>query len=309
MNKINAHKSFLSPAWAVLALIMLLSSAVFAQQSHFETADQAADAFVIAVATNDEAALTGLLGEGYRDVLPVEELDAEQLQRFVDAWIHYHSLVSNDVKTRMLAVGVNGWTLPIPIVKDAEGWRFDLVEGEEVMRLRRVGRNELAVMQALLAYHDAQMEYAEQDRDGDGVLEYAQRFISTPGERNGLYWEVEPGQQQSPLGPLFADEKRQQAYHGYHYRILTAQGKHAPGGARDYLQNGHMTGGFAIIAWPAEYGETGVMSFMLGREGVIYESDLGPAGKQVASSMTAFDPDSRWSRVDEVAEEDASLLR
>ncbi|MGD8931254.1 MAG: DUF2950 family protein, partial [Chromatiales bacterium] len=139
MNKINAHKSFLSPAWAVLALIMLLSSAVFAQQSHFETADQAADAFVIAVATNDEAALTGLLGEGYRDVLPVEELDAEQLQRFVDAWIHYHSLVSNDVKTRMLAVGVNGWTLPIPIVKDAEGWRFDLVEGEEVMRLRRVG--------------------------------------------------------------------------------------------------------------------------------------------------------------------------
>ena len=153
----------------------------------------------------------------------------------------------------------------------------------------------------MLAYHDAQIEYAEKDRDNDGVLEYAQRFVSSPGSRDGLYWEAGPDQEESPLGPLLAERKPETAYHGYRFRILTAQGEHAPGGAADYLVNGNMTQGFAIIASPAEYGESGVMSFMLSREGVVYEADLGPEGEVFASSLTVFDPDSRWERTREAA--------
>jgi len=308
MNDMKSHKRMNGYRIAAAAALMLSCSVVSAQQTHFDSAEQAANALVVAVAGKDTAALTGLLGADYPDMLPIDEIQAEQIERFLDAWIRYHTLTAEDAETRMLAVGVNGWTLPIPIVKTAEGWSFDLKAGEELIRVRRIGRNELAVMQALLAYHDAQMEYAEQDRDGDGVLEYAQRFISTPGQQDGLYWEVEPGRKPSPLGPLFADEQPGNDYQGYRYRILTAQGEHAYGGARNYLSNGNMTGGFAIVAWPAEYGQTGVMSFMLNQAGVIYESDLGSDGEKLASTMSAFEPDSGWSRVDEVTEE-ARLLR
>jgi len=295
MKDINTNKVFKTLRLSVACTLMALSSVVAAQQVHFENADQAANAFVVAVARDDEAALSGLLGADYRDVLSLDEIGAALVPKFLDAWISYHTLVPESDKTRMLAVGETGWTLPLPIVREADGWRFDLVAGEKVMRIRRIGRNELSAIEAVLAYHDAQIDYAGQDRDGDGVLEYAQHFISSPGQHDGLYWPAESDQDQSPLGPLLAEQDPVKAYHGYYYRILKAQGEHAPGGAADYVENGNMTQGFAIIAWPAEYGESGVMSFMLNREGVVYEADLGPDGAAFATSLAAFDPDSHWA--------------
>ena len=278
---------------------MSLQAAETAQlsQTRFTTAEQAADSFVLAVARRDATALNALLGDDYRSVLPIDEINPDMVDRFLDGWAAFHSLLALDDSARLLSVGHKGWTLPIPIVRDSRGWRFDTVAGREMMRVRRIGRNELAVMQAALAYHDAQIEYASQDRDGDGQLEYARQFISDPDTHNGLYWEAPAGQPQSPLGPLFSEKLPTGNYHGYHYRILTAQGEHAPGGAENYLVNGHMTGGFGLIAWPADYGQTGVMSFIIGQNGELYEADLGPETNQLASAITAFDPDASWSPV------------
>jgi len=152
-------------------------------------------------------------------------------------------------------------------------------------------------MQALLAYRDAQLEYAMLDRDDDGVLEYAQRFISSEGKQDGLYWETAPDEPESPLGPRFAEKRTEDSYYGYHYRILTSQGENAPGGAIDYLDKDNLVGGFAAVAWPVEYGDSGVMSFMLSRDGVLYEALLGPDGEGAVDSMSGFDPDARWKPV------------
>ena len=200
----------------------------------------------------------------------------------------------------LLAVGEDEWTLPIPIVAGASGWYFDVDEGLERMRIRRIGRNELATMQAILAYYDAQMEYAEEDRDENGLLEYARRFISTPGTRNGLYWEAEPGETPSPLGPLMADHTPGGGYHGYYYRILEGQGEHARGGAYSYLLDDRMRAGFAAIAWPADYGDSGVMSFIVSHDGIVYEQNLGPDTASIASAMTLYDPGPGWTPAKEV---------
>lgn len=288
----------IKPLWSSLtAALIILTPTAGAAQAYFETPQQAANSLVIAVARQDSEALKTLLGSDYTDVLAVKEIEKDQVQQFLDGWARFNTLIADDDNTRLLAVGTHGWTLPVPIVSDTQGWHFDTVAGKEVMRVRRIGRNELSTMQAALAYHDAQTEYASRDHDGDGVLEYAQRFISAEGQQDGLYWEAAAGKQQSPLGPRFADHEPGDAYHGYRYRILSAQGAHADGGARDYIQNGSMTGGFALIAWPADYGETGVMSFLLNGDGTLYESDLGPNGGSVAASMPAFDPDARWAPV------------
>jgi len=168
------------------------------------------------------------------------------------------------------------------------------------MRIRRIGRNELDTMQAVLAYYDAQMEYAQQDRDGDGMLEYAQQFISTPGAQDGLFWEVEAGETLSPLGPLVADRSQGGGYHGYFYRILKAQGENARGGAYSYMLGDNMQAGFALIAWPREYGESGVMSFLVSHEGIVYEQNLGPDGAGIAEAMSDYDPDVDWIPAEEV---------
>jgi hypothetical protein len=167
------------------------------------------------------------------------------------------------------------------------------------MRTRRIGRNELATMQAILAYYDAQREYSTVDHNGDGIYEYARKFVSTKGKKDGLYWEAPPGSDESPLGPLLAQQKPGggTGYHGYRYKILTKQGKEAPGGAYDYIIGKRMRSGFAGIAWPVRYGDTGVMSFMVSHAGIVYEKDLGPNGESVASAMTTFNPDSSWKKV------------
>jgi hypothetical protein len=196
----------------------------------------------------------------------------------------------------VVEVGRNGWTMPIPLVRTAAGWKFDTHAAPEEMRVRRIGRNELSAMQVALAYVDAQREYASRDWNGDGVKSYAMHGLSSPGKRDGLYWASLPGQPESPLGPAFADAKPNQPYHGYAYRILTAQGKSAPGGAKSYVRNGRMTEGFALVAWPAKYGDTGVMSFIVNQDGVVYEKDLGPNTAAVAAGLKAFDPDPTWQK-------------
>ena len=275
-------------------------------QAVFVTPEDAANAFVLSLANDDREMLGQVFGTDYREVLPLDQVDAEDVDRFITAWEKFNTLLPEGDKKMLIAVGENEWTLPVPIVAGASGWYFDIDEGLERMRIRRIGRNELATMQAVLAYYDAQMEYAEQDRNGNGLLEYAQRFVSTSGTHDGLYWEVESGETPSPLGPLMADHTPGGGYHGYFYRILDAQGEHAKGGAYSFLIGEQMRAGFAVIAWPDEYGDSGVMSFMVSHAGIVYEQDLGPDSAGVAEAMPAYDPGPGWIPVQEVNGPDAA---
>jgi hypothetical protein len=183
------------------------------------------------------------------------------------------------------------------MLKRADGWHFDLKAGSAEIRARRIGRNELAAVQSVLTYHDAQMDYASVDRDGDGALEYAQKIFSTAGKHDGLYWADDDSDQISPLGPSFGISIADEDWHGYHFRILDGQGPSAPGGAYSYLIGDKMSRGFALIAWPAKYDDTGVMSFMISHEGQVFEKDLGPDSEKLAKSMKRFDPDDSWEVV------------
>jgi hypothetical protein len=205
-----------------------------------------------------------------------------------------------------LVVGHEEWPFPVPLVKDGRTWRFDTAAGKEEVLRRRIGRNELAVLRICDTYVLAQRAYASQGHDGKRAGVYARRFASEPGTQNGLYWPTRRGERRSPLGDLVAqaaEEGRplggQQGpapFHGYHFRILEAQGPSAPGGAADYVVNGSMTGGFALVAWPSEYDVTGVMTFLVGRDRIVYEKDLGPETQVTASAMRRYDPDSSWQR-------------
>jgi len=241
-----------------------------------------------------------VLGADYREFLPVDEIDSEDVDNFIAAWEKHNTLLPQGDQKMLIAVGEGEWTLPIPIVAGTSGWYFDVEEGVDRIRIRRIGRNELDTMQAVLAYYDAQMEYAQQDRNGDGLLEYAQKFTSTTGAQDGLFWTVEDGATPSPLGPLLADRSQGGGYLGYFYRILKAQGKNARGGAYSYMLGDRMQAGFALIAWPEEYGESGVMSFLVSHAGIVYEQNLGPDGADIAEAMTVYDPDADWIPAEEV---------
>ena len=273
----------------------------FAQQKTFPSPEAAMNAFGDAIATNDEDAVKALLGADFRTFIP--PVGAEARYRFLAAWAKSHAIkLEGDAKAHV-AAGNDGWTLPIPIVKTAQGWRFDTRAGAEEMRLRRIGRNELAVMQVMLAIYDAQKEYARIDRNRDGVLQYAAKFASAPGKQDGLYWPTKAGESESPLGSVFTAARAaggggDAGYYGYHYKLLTSQGKNAPGGAYDYVARGRMIGGFAAVAWPVKYGDTGVMTFIVSHDGVAYEKDLGPDTAARASAITRFDPDSSWQKVE-----------
>jgi len=289
-----------SVRWLPLALAVLLALPAQAQaQESFTTPDAAADAFVQALGTKvgDEARLTAILGPTWQQFLPRGSIDREDVDAFIARYHEKHVFQKKDATHQVLAVGNDAWTLPFPLVKGTGGWAFDIKAGEQEIRARRIGRNEREAEQAVLAYHDAQIDYASEDRNGNGVLEYAQKFVSTDGTHDGLYWTDDDGGEESPLGPLFGDDTPQGIWHGYRYRILTAQGPSAPGGAYDYKLGNAMSRGFALIAWPAEYGESGVMSFMISHEGEVFEKDLGPDSDQEARLMTKFDPDSSWVEV------------
>ena len=280
---------------ALVAVALALAPAAFAQHA-YPTPEAAAAALVDGIARNDDAAVKVAIGADYRKYIPTADIDPEDITNFLEAWATAHAIVPAGGERAFLGVGTHGWTLPIPIVKSAAGWHFDTKGAPEEMRVRRIGRNELAAIQVALAYTDAQEEYHARDWDGDGVKAYARRGLSSPGKRDGLYWASLPGEPESPLGAEFADAKPGQPYHGYLYRILTAQGKDAPGGARSYLKNGHMTEGYALVAWPAKYDDTGVMTFMVNQDGIVYQKNLGPNTGRVAPAIRAYNPDPSWTR-------------
>ncbi|KAB0507576.1 DUF2950 domain-containing protein [Pseudomonas lini] len=273
---------------------------VTAQQA-FPTPEKAAQAFVEALGTEhaDQARLTALLGNEWRSYIPREGVERKDVDAFLKQYHEQHSIEKTSDSKALLAVGSDHWTLPIPLIKDANGWRFDLNAGSAEVRARRIGRNELTALQSVLAYHDAQMDYASVDRNGDGALAYAQKIFSTAGEHDGLYWADDDSGQISPVGPAFGKTIAGEDWHGYHFRILDGQGPSAPGGAYSYLIGDKMSRGFALIAWPAKYDDSGVMSFMISHEGQVFEKDLGPEGDKLAQSMKRFDPDDSWKVVTE----------
>jgi hypothetical protein len=282
---------------AALALALVAPAVLASEQQRFASPEEAAEAFGNAVLTSDEDAMKAMLGPDMRRYIP--PVDQEITLRFIQAWAKSHRVVAGGDDKALIEVGGDGWTMPIPIVKAGASWRFDVKAGAEEMRVRRIGRNERAARQVVLAIFDAQREYAAQDADGDGLLEYAPKLASAPGKKDGLYWLTGPGEEPSPLGELIAEARakgsvRGGGYHGYRYRILTAQGAHAQGGAFDYRVKGHMIGGFAVVAWPVTYGETGVMTFMVNHDGVVYEKDLGPKTADRVRAMQRFDPDNSW---------------
>ncbi|KAH0443981.1 hypothetical protein KCU90_g1153, partial [Aureobasidium melanogenum] len=283
-----------------MAPVLLLGTTAAHAQAVYPTADAAANAFVDALARNDEDALKHVLGNDFHRFIPAEGIGEDDIYQFLGAWSKGHQIVEDPVKnngraTAHLAVGDSGWTLPIPLVQAAHGWRFDPPAAQDEMLTRRIGRNERAAILTSLAYLDAQYDYHNLTQH------YAQRFVSTPGQHDGLYWITAPGETESPLGPLAATMPDgtlpTEAYHGYHYRILTAQGPHAKGGAQNYVENGVLSKGFGLIASPAEYGKTGVMSFIVNQEGQVYQKNLGPQTARAAAAIKSFDPDDSWQPV------------
>jgi hypothetical protein len=295
------------PLWFIVVACFFVSGCSL-QQERFSTSEEAAGALIAAAQAEQTDEVRRILGRGADDVLSSgdEVADRQARDRFLSAYEEKHSLVSEPDGSMTLQVGQDDWPLPIPIVQHWGSWRFDTRRGKEEILNRRIGRNELAVQQVCLAIIDVQREYVADDRNGDGVLEYSQKFISDPGQKNGLYWESGPGEPSSPLGPLVADaveegygaagqqHGKRRPYYGYYFKLLTSQGPNAPGGDHDYFKNGKMTEGFAVVAWPALYGNSGVMTFLVSHHGVVYQQNLGRRTERIASSMTKFDPDPLW---------------
>jgi hypothetical protein len=268
---------------------------------------------VEALNSNDSKALEAIFGPGSRDLLTSGDpvADKSGRERFLRLYGEENRLEQTDDEV-VLSIGNEDWPFPIPLVKKDGLWRFDTEEGREEILARRIGRNELSAIQVCLAYVDAQREYALKDRDADGLLQYAQKFRSDKGMKNGLYWDVKEAEKQSPLGPLFATAQEKGysvessgdqpiPYYGYYYRILMGQGKDAPGGAYDYMVNRKMIGGFAMVAYPATYASSGIMTFVVNHDGVVYQKDLGRNTEKAAQAIKLFNPDSTWKKVEEVA--------
>jgi len=275
----------------------------------FASAEEATQALVAALRAGDTKALLGILGSESRALVSSGDAvaDKQSREKFLSAYDGANKLVASGNST-VLQVGNDDWPFPIPLVKDGERWRFDPEQGREEILARRIGRNELYTIETCLAYVDAQRDYYSEDRNADGIREYAQQFASTPGKRDGLYWPTRPDEPLSPLGSLVV-RARAEGYrrdqsggptplHGYLYRILTAQGADAPGGEYDYVVRGRMIGGFALVAFPAQYGASGVMTFLVNHDGVVYQKDLGPKTRALAQAMKKFNPDSTWTKPD-----------
>ncbi|MCJ7783262.1 MAG: DUF2950 domain-containing protein, partial [Desulfobacterales bacterium] len=234
-----------------------------------------------------------------------EVADKNAREQFVKAYQEKVDFVKEKEDRVSIIVGKDHWPLPIPIVKRGEGWVFDTKAGRDEVLNRRIGRNEIKTIEVCLAYVEAQREYATTDRGRDGIIQYAQKVVSDPYRRNGLYWEAAEGEIPSPLGPFFAQAAEKGytkkgdkpiPYHGYYFKILKGQGPNAPGGPYSYVINGHMVAGFALVAWPAEYGVSGVMTFLVNQNGTVYEKDLGPKTGEIAKAITLYNPDRTWKR-------------
>lgn len=293
---------------AVIAASAPARAAVVAQ-AHFGSPQEAADRLVQSLRSGDKKAMLGVLGtKGERLITSGDSVaDARAAERFVAAYDEAHSVLNDSETKATLQVGKTNWPLPIPLIKEDKGWRFDTAAGAEEILNRRIGNNEHAAIQASLAYVDAQREYYLRNPQRSALLHYAARLQSGAGQRDGLYWETSAGEEPSPLGEGFARARAEgyklgtavpSPFHGYYYRILTAQGPDAQGGAYDYVAQDQMIGGFALVAYPARYGVSGVMSFIVNHDGVVFEQDLGPSTVATAKSMKRFNPDAKWTRVE-----------
>ncbi|MGZ3569368.1 MAG: DUF2950 domain-containing protein [Thermodesulfobacteriota bacterium] len=281
------------------------------KQKSFQSPEEAGKALFEALRAGDTKELLVIFGPAGKEMISSgdEVADKAARDRFVKAYEATNKLEKETDKKVTLVIGNHDWPFPVPIVKKGETWVFDTMAGKEELLNRRIGRNELNTIQTCLAIVDAQREYAMKDRDSDKLLEYAQKFRSTKGKKDGLYWEAKEGEEQSPLGNLAAQAVKEgyierkpgqgpQPYHGYYFKILKAQGKNAPGGAYDYVVRGNMIGGFALVAYPAEYGASGIMTFIVNHDGVVYEKNLGKETGKIASAITKYDPDKTWKKVE-----------
>ncbi len=291
-----------------LALALPICVSAGGEQT-FNSPNEALDALVTAAQNNDTNAIHLIFGPAGHELISPDVVQAtEDFKMFVQRLKEKAQLISSSDSNATLELGADGWPFPIPLVKQGAQWRFDTAAGKEEVFARRIGANEMGAIEVCNAYVEAQHEYASQDRMGDGVLAYAQFLRSTPGTHDGLFWPAnQQGEELSPLGPLIAQARvegyqrtakmlneEQAPYHGYYFTILTRQGKHAPGGKFKYIINGRMIAGFALVARPAEWGDTGVMTFVVNQQGSVYQKNLGPHTAKIAKAMTVYDPDDTW---------------
>jgi len=298
----------------LLTLTVLLSACHRSEKpsvTTFASPEAAGDGLLQAGSTHNRDALLAIFGADSKDVIstgdPAE--DRATVDRFVAGYGVMHRWRKMPDDSQILLIGPDNFAFPIPLKKNASGqWYFDTAAGKDEILRRRVGRNELSVIDVCGALVDAQAQYASQPHDGGSAGQYALKFISDPGKQNGLYWESPEGQPKSPLGPLAAFATPEGfklkpdlhvPFHGYYFQMLTKQAAHAPGGAKDYVINGKMTGGFAFVAYPAEYGNTGVMTFIVNQDGVLFQKNLGKTTTETVPAITEFDPSDGWSQVEE----------
>ncbi len=280
--------------------------AAASEQMTFDTPEAAVEALLEALKVNDETALLDIFGHEHRQLVMLTDKAAARAnrRRAYDAAQEMWRLRDLGDDTMELIIGGEAWPMPIPLIKDRGGWRFDTEAGAEEIIDRRIGENELAAIRLCRTYLAAQLDYASQDRDGDQVLEYAQKIGSTPGKKDGLYWAASAGELLSPFGPLVAlagpyleDRQKGDPFRGYRYKLLIRQGANPPGGAHDYVINGNMIAGFALLAWPADYGSSGIMTFLVSHQGQVFEKDLGDDTEGAANAIDTYDPDDRWTLV------------
>jgi hypothetical protein len=299
--------------FALFSALLIASIAICAEsatQQNFPTAASAAKALVDAARSDNMTALTSILGSDAKEVLysgdPVADNNARD--DFVAKYDQMHRLAFDAQGRVILYIGADNWPFSIPLIKENEGWKFDTQAGDDEQLFRRIGRNELYTIDVLADLADAQQEYASEIGANGGVKQFAQKIQSDTGKRNGLYWQVSAGEEESPIGPLIAEATKQGyktgttapvPFHGYYYRILTRQGQNAPGGAIDYLDQGKMTKSFAFLAYPANYRASGVMTFMINQNGVIVQKDLGSDTAKVAVKIAEYNPDKSWDEVND----------
>lgn len=303
--------------WFGLSLALISVNAIVSgvhagdAQQYFPTVGQAMDTLLAAAKAGDAETLASVFGPDSEEILSSGDPVADETARaqFVEAAQARICFERPEPDRILFSIGVDDWPFPIPLVKDDAGWRFDAAAGKEEILNRRIGRNELNAIAVARAYVDAQEEYAASDPSGEGVRQYAQRILSSPGGKDGLYWPAEENEPESPFGPLIAaavdqgyqpgESARPEPYYGYYFRPLTVQGDSAPGGARNYIEDGRMTRGFALIAYPAEYGNSGIMTFLVNNRDIVFQKDLGDDTRAIAGEITEYAPDKTWEPVTE----------
>ena len=284
----------------------------------FPSKEAATKALITAMRAENSVALLKILGPASKPIVISGDAVADHAvkARITSAYDQMHRYVTEDDGRVFLYLGADNWPMPIPLVERGSKWYFDTAYGKEEILARRVGRNELNAIQVCESIVQAQQQYQSQVQPGEDGKQFAQKFLSDEGKHNGLFWKTAAGEPPSPLGPLIVSasaegytrgsQGKPTAYHGYIYKILKEQGSHAPGGARSYMENGKMTGGFAVLAYPASYRSSGVMTFIAGPDGALYQKDLGPETDRLAPSIKAYDPDSSWSRVPSADEQQSA---